>query len=330
MRLLRTPDECFAYIDFDFEPHYSMVKAPDGTDIRVHHIDEGPNDAEVLICLHGEPSWSYLYRKVIPIWVKAGYRVIAFDLVGFGKSDKPADINDLTYQRQVAWTQQWLDGLDIKDINLICHDWGGMIGMRLLATDMARYKRVVAANTLLLDSSHLDDAASAQLKAAHPSIAVPDAETVQRLLASGDPLAVSNWIKYAAENPGFSVRDVFEKIAMLTDSTALHGYVAPFPDTEYLAGPLSFPAQFPVFPHQALERLENARVWQVLGDYTKPFLTVFSDNDPVTRGHEEFFKTRIPGAAGITHTIIQGAGHYLQDERPDEFAQAVLEFLQAT
>ena len=327
MRILRTPEERFENISFDYKPHYSSVTAPDGTEIRVHHIDEGERDAKVLVCLHGEPSWSYLYRKVVPLWVDAGYRVIAFDLVGFGKSDKPVETTDLTYAQQVDWTQQWLDQLGLDAINLVCHDWGGMIGMRIVAADMSRFTRIVAGNTLLLDSSHLPDDVSADLEAKHPSISVPDAETVERLLAIGDPLAVSHWIKYAAENPDFNVRDVFQKIAHIDDPDALAGYDAPFPDQRYLAGPLSFPREFPIFPHQAHERATNSEVWRTLGSYGNPVLTVFSDNDPVTKGHEEFFKTRLPGAKDVQHVMIKGAGHYLQDERPKEFADAVLDFL---
>jgi len=301
MNVLRTPDERFGgLLDFPYEPRYLQVPDGAGGLLRIHFIDEGPRDAEPVLMMHGEPSWSYLYRKMIPLFLEGGYRTVAPDLVGFGRSDKTADRADYTYNRHVDWMKAWLEQVDLQDITLVCQDWGGLIGLRLLAADPDRFARVVVANT---------------------GLPTGDARVSEGFL---------RWRNFSVETPEFNVGAIVNR-GTLSDlpKEVLRAYNAPFPDDTYKAGARIFPSLVPVTPDDPAAPA-NREAWEVLSRFERPFLTAFSDGDPITRGGEKIFQRRIPGAQGQPHTIIPGAGHFLQEDRGEEFARMVADFMNNT
>ncbi|HEY2702800.1 MAG TPA: haloalkane dehalogenase [Candidatus Dormibacteraeota bacterium] len=291
--VLRTPDERFAGLPgYPFEPHYLDV---DG--LRVHTVDEGPRDAAPVLLLHGEPSWSYLYRTMIPVLTAAGHRAVAPDLVGFGRSDKPAQRADYTYQRHVDWMRATVEALDLRDITLVGQDWGGLIGLRLVAEMPGRFARVVAANTFLPTG---DD----------------------------DPgPAFHRWRRYSQETPRFHAGGVVRGGCVTPLSPeVIAAYDAPFPDDRYLAGARQFPTLVPVTPDDPAAQ-PNREAWEELKRWTRPFLCAFSDQDPVTRGGDQLFRRLIPGAEGQPHTVIENGGHFLQEDRGERLAAVVVDFI---
>ncbi|OAO00634.1 haloalkane dehalogenase [Sphingomonadales bacterium EhC05] len=328
MDILRTPDSRFENLSgYDFEPHYSEITASDGTVLRMHHLDEGPRDGQVILCMHGQPSWSYLYRKMIPILTGAGFRVIAPDLIGFGKSDKPSHIDDYSYQSHVDWMNEWFRAMDISGVTLMCQDWGGLIGLRLVADNVDRFARLVIANTGLPSSKTVTEEMSEMLGKLYPTIPVPNAEMVGEQFASGLPGAFMYWVKYAAESPEFSVRGVFNLLSGIEDQAILDGYTAPHPDEAFSAGARKFPSCVPFMPHHKPDRDANDAAWEVLEKFEKPVLTAFSDGDPVTKGGETVFQDCIPGAKGVEHVTIKGGGHFLQEDCPEELSAAIINFI---
>jgi haloalkane dehalogenase len=297
MEALRTPDERFARLPgHPFAPRYVTLR--DG--LRVHHVDEGPRDAAPVLMLHGEPSWSYLYRKMIPLVAAAGHRVVAPDLVGFGRSDKPVRRDDYTYQRHVDWMRGVLEALDLRRVTLVCQDWGGLIGLRLVAEHPERFARVVAANTFL-----------------------PTGDT------PAGPAFLA-WQNYSQETPDFHVGGIVRG-GCATDLPAevVAAYDAPFPDDRYKAGARQFPLLVPTSPEDPAAG-PNRRAWEVLSRWEKPFLTAFSDSDPITRGADRLLQQAIPGAKGQPHTTIAGGGHFLQEDRGEELARVVVDFIART
>jgi haloalkane dehalogenase len=302
MKVLRTPDEQFANLpEFPFAPHYASVTAADGTELRVHSLDEGPRDAAPVLLMHGEPSWSFLYRRVIPVLVAAGHRVIAPDLVGFGRSDKPADIADYSYAAHVAWMSELVfDVLDLRDATFFGQDWGGLIGLRLVAAQPDRFARVVIGNTgLPTGDGNLTDAFFA-------------------------------WQKFAAETPELPIGQIIN-FGTLTDLApeVIAAYDAPFPDDDSKAGARVFPKLVPSTPDDP-ERDANLAAWTVLEQYTKPFLCAFSDGDPITGGGDAEFRRRVPGTQGLEHVTIAGGGHFLQEDCGPELGRVIAEFIAAT
>jgi len=302
MNILRTPDERFENLTgYPYEPNYVNVPDGEGGALRIHHVDTGQSDAEPVLLMHGEPSWSYLYRKMIPIIAGAGFRAIAPDLVGFGRSDKPVDRKDYSYQRHVDWMQAWLDKLDLHRITLVCQDWGGLIGLRLVARNPDRFSRVVVANTgLPTGDGHV-------------------------------PEALLMWRKYSQEVPKFDVGVIMTMAypkEPLTES-AIAAYNAPFPDDTYKEGARIFPSLVPITPDDPSSQA-NREAWEVLSLFDKPFVTMFSDGDPITRGGERIFQQRIPGAKDQPHITIKSAGHFLQENRGEEFARAIVDFMSRT
>jgi len=293
MDVLRTPDERFAGLPgYPFAPHYVAV---DG--LRVHHLDEGPPDGEVVLMLHGEPSWSYLYRKLVPVLTAAGHRAVAPDLVGFGRSDKPAQREDYTYARHVAWMRGTVEALDVRGITLVCQDWGGLIGLRLVAEMPDRFARVVAANTFLPTGDR----------------------------DPGD--AFRAWQQYSQTTPDFHVGGIVK--GGCVDELApevIAAYDAPFPDDRYKAGARQFPMLVPTRPDDPASEANRA-AWEVLARWDKPFLTAFGDSDAITRGADAVLQKLIPGAAGQPHTILERAGHFLQEDRGEELARVVVDFM---
>jgi haloalkane dehalogenase len=296
MEILRTPDDRFRQLPgYPFAPRYLDL----GT-MRMHYVDEGPREGAPVLLLHGEPSWSYLYRKMIPLLTAAGHRVVAPDLVGFGRSDKPVRREDYSYQRHVDWTRGVIEQLDLRGITLVCQDWGGLIGLRLAAEHEDRFARIVAANTFL------------------PTGDMPP----------GD--AFLTWRKFSQETPEFSVGRIVQGgcVTSLTPEVVA-AYDAPFPDDRYKAGARQFPALVPISPDDPASA-PNRRAWEVLNRWRKPFLTAFSDSDPITRGADGFLQQAIPGARGQPHTTIADAGHFLQEDKGEGLARVVIDFVART
>ncbi len=301
MEILRTPDDRFVDLpDYAFEPHYVEVAAPDGTSLRIHHVDEGAPDGQVVLLLHGEPSWSYLYRRMIPVLVDAGLRAVAIDLVGFGRSDKPSRREDYTYQAHIDWTWAAIEAIGLHGITLVGQDWGGLIGLRLVGEHPERFARVVAANTAL------------------PTGDQPP----------GD--AFLAWQRYSQETPELHVGRIVSG-GCVTDLTAdvVAAYDAPFPDETYKEGARQFPLLVPTSPDDPAAPA-NRRAWESLRRFDRPFLCAFSDSDAVTRGGDAPMRAEIPGAAGQLHTTIVGAGHFLQEDKGEELARVVADFVAAT
>jgi len=328
METLRTPDECFEKLPgYDFAPSYTEVADGDGGTLRIHCVDEGPRDGEPILCMHGQPSWSFLYRKMIPVFAEAGYRVLAPDLVGFGRSDKPTRREDYTYSNHVAWMTSWLEARDLRSLTLIGQDWGGLIGLRLVAEQTDRFARVVVANTALPDGSGVPEDAGPAMRKLYESLPVVKAtELGEKFAAKDGPPGFLYWRKYCAESPEFSVADVMRSIAGPGEDV-IAAYAAPFPEPRYEAGARQFPSLVPVFPDDP-EVAKNRQAWEVLRRFEKPLLTAFSDSDPVTAGAHERFQNEVPGAKGQPHTTIEGAGHFLQEEKGPELAAAVLRFVE--
>lgn len=301
MKTLRTPDERFAGLpDFPFEPHYAEVDDGEGGHLRMHYLDEGPEDAAPVLLVHGEPSWGFLYRHVIPPLVGAGHRVVVPDLVGFGRSDKPTEHSDYTYARHVAWLRQLVvDHLDLTGITFFGQDWGGLLGLCLVASDAGRFAGVVVSNTGL------------------PTGHGPASD------------AFLEWQRFSQDSPHFPIGRIIAGgcTSELSDEVVA-AYDAPFPEDAYTAGARIFPSLVPTSPEDPASDANKA-AWRALGDFERPFLVAFSDGDPVTRGGEAVFHAKVPGTRGQAHRTIEGAGHFVQEDRPAEVARAILDVLAA-
>lgn len=300
MKILRTPDARFANLpDYPFQPHYATIRDADGTEMRQHYVDEGPRNAAPVLLMHGEPSWSFLYRKMISGLVAKGHRVLAPDLIGFGKSDKPTEQSDYTFERHVKWMSDWLTALNLQNITLFCQDWGGLIGLRLVAAFPDRFARVVVGNTGLP-------------------------------VGTGMTEGFKQWLTFSQSVPELPIGEIVSMGTKNGLSDAVKAaYIAPFPDESYKAGARRFPALVPVTPEHA-SVAENKAAWDVLARYNKPFLTAFSDSDPVTKGGERAFQERVPGTKGQPHTIVKNAGHFLQEDAPDELVEIIHRFIAST
>jgi haloalkane dehalogenase len=298
MDVLRTPDERFASLpDFSFAAHYVDVPDGEGGRLRVHYLDEGPPGGDPVLLMHGEPSWCFLYRRMIPILVRAGLRIIAPDLVGFGRSDKPAARDDYTYQRHVDWMTALLETIDVADATLVGQDWGGLIGLRLVAAHPDRFARVVAANTFLPTGDR----------------------------DPGD--AFRAWQRFSQDTPTFGVGSIVNGgcTTQLTPEVVA-AYDAPFPDERFKEGARQFPLLVPITPEDPAAEA-NRQAWEVLRGWTKPFLTAFGDHDPITAGADRVLRAEIPGCEGQPHTTIEGAGHFLQEDRGAKLAAVIAAFV---
>ena len=290
---LRTPDSRFANLpDFDFAPHYVDIGS-----IRMHYVDEGPRDGNAVLLLHGEPSWSYLYRHMIPPLRDAGLRVIAPDLIGFGKSDKPRRKSDYSYAGHVAWMTNFIEALGLNDVTLFCQDWGSLIGLRVAAENGQRFARIALGNGGL---------------------------------PTGDedlPKAFMIWRAFARWSPWFPIGKILQKGTVKELSRAeVAAYDAPFPSSSYKAGTRAFPTLVPAAPNNPASEANRA-AWKVFQEWHKPFLTTFSNRDPITRGGEKKWQDNVPGAKGLEHVKIQNAGHFLQEDKGEELADVLLRFI---
>ncbi|MFO1392493.1 MAG: haloalkane dehalogenase [Steroidobacteraceae bacterium] len=289
MKILRTADARFEHIpDYPFAPHYHQL-----TDqLRLHYVDEGPRGAPPVLMMHGEPTWSYLYRHMIVPVAAAGLRVLAPDLIGFGKSDKPATKSDYNYAGHVAWMRHWLEALDLRDITLVCQDWGSLIGLRLAAELPGRFARVLLSNGGLPEGT-------------------------------GAPKAFRRWRAFARYSPLFPIGRIVQAATRRRLSPAeIAAYDAPFPANAHKAGARIFPALVPVEPDDVAVP-DQQRAWQAFEAWTKPFICCFSDGDPITRGGDAPFLRRVPGTKGQPHVTLHG-GHFIQEDDPEGFARAIL------
>jgi haloalkane dehalogenase len=296
MRVLRTPDDRFTGLpDFDYPPRYADVGG-----LRLAYVEAGPADGEPVLLLHGEPSWSFLYRTVMPVLAAAGLRAIAADLAGFGRSDKPADIGDHSYERHVEWIRALaFDHLDLRGLTLVGQDWGGLIGLRLVAEHPDRFSRVVAANTGL---------------------------------PTGDQQMPEVWLRFrevVRTAPVLSVSRLVQSGCQTSlPAAVLAAYDAPFPDPAYMAGPRAMPGLVPASPDDPAGPANRA-AWRQLSAWDKPFLVAFSDRDPITGGMAPVLKRAVPGASGIEHPVIEGAGHFLQEDAGEQLGAVIADFVRS-
>jgi haloalkane dehalogenase len=314
---LRTPDERFQNLpDYDFEPHYVHIEG-----FRIHYIDEGPADAAPILLMHGEPSWSYLYRNMIPILADAGHRVIVPDLVGFGRSDKPMRLEDYSYQMQVDIMTAFVKTVDLTEATLFCQDWGGLIGLRVVAEEPDRFARIVAANTGLPDAGGIIGYIGPTLFRLR--VWMEGKVTPEELAEETNFI---RWVAYSKTAPEFPVGGIVQMGATTElPPEVIAAYDAPFPDDSYKAGARVMPSLVPT------QLAKNHEVWQqVFEKWEKPFLTSFSDSDPITHGQDKVFQSRVPGAKGQPHVTIKGAAHFLQEDNGEELCRIILDFIERT
>jgi haloalkane dehalogenase len=299
--VLRTPDARFAQLaEYPFAPHYTVIRDAALGSLRQHYIDEGPRDGQVILLMHGEPTWSYLYRKMIPPLAAAGYRVIAPDLIGFGKSDKPARKSDYTYARMVGWMHGFLEALDLNEITLFCQDWGGLIGLRLVADAPDRFRRVVTSNTALPDG------------------------TIDM------PQMFARWRRFSRLSPVFPIGKIVSGgSAKGISADAQRAYDAPFPSGRYKAGARQLPSLVPITRDDP-GAVANRKAWESLARFDRPFLTLFGDSDPITGGRDAEMQAKIPGTRGQAHRIIPQTGHFCQEDSGEVLAAAVVDFIRVT
>jgi haloalkane dehalogenase len=301
MRLLRTPEDRFGDLpDFPYPPRYAELPGDDGqASLRMAYVTDGPSDGPVVLLLHGEPSWSFLYRSMLPVLARAGLRAIAPDLPGFGRSDKPADVADHSYARHVEWMRAFaFDALDLRDVTLVGQDWGGLIGLRLAAEHPDRFADLVAANTGLPTGDQ----------------DMPEAWwSFRRAVERAAALDIGRFVQSGCRH-------------RLTPAERA-AYDAPFPEEAYKAGPRAMPLLVPTRPDDPASEA-NRQAWQVLARWDKPFLCAFSDGDPITGAMAPVLHKTVPGAAGREHPVITGAGHFLQEDAGERLASEVVRFLQ--
>ena len=301
MQVLRTPDVRFKDLkDYPFAANYLNIDDTESGQLRVHYLDEGPSEAHPVLCMHGEPSWSYLYRHMIPVFTSAGHRVIAPDLVGFGRSDKPTQQQDYTYQRHVDWMASVLEQLDLSKTTLFGQDWGGLIGLRLLARMPERFARLVVGNTAL---------------------------------PTGDqPMgpAFESWRAYSQSVEDFNAgRIVYGGTTSKLTEAEVAAYNAPFPDDRYKAGARRFPMLVPSEPDDPAAE-PNRAAWRELRQLDLPVLTLFGADDRVMAGIEKVFQSQMPGAKGHDHIVLPDAGHFLQEDVGPELARRMILFIDKT
>ena len=353
MEVLRTPDSCFENIkDYPFEPVYTNIETKDGTILRIHHIDEGPKDGPILLAMHGQPVWSYLYAKMIPILTEAGIRVIAPDLVGYGKSDKPAARGDYSYQNQVDWMGEWLKVNDFKNLTFFGQDWGGLIGLRMVAADSDRFSKVAMGNTGLPYNPNAPQEVIDEVKAFKASNKKITLFSMARELSKMDnskhvATKFMYWQKYTwdtknlpiglinsmqmdsqfAKSPVKAFIHLFlqrlglEKISPFY-TNLMKAYEAPFPNPSYKMATRAMPSHVPMIPDQSLDAQKKAREFFKTSD--KPFLAVFAGNDPVTNGAEKDVLRMAPNAKSAPHI---GGGHFFQWTKAKPLSKILIDFI---
>lgn len=299
MEIRRTPDERFAKLEgYSYKPNYTEIVDADGTRLRINHVDEGPRDAKPILLIHGNPTWSYLYRKMIDPLVAAGHRVVAVDLVGCGRSDKPLLKSDYTLARHYDWMSKWLAAVDLKNITLFCQDWGGTIGLYLVSAYPERFDRVIASNT-----------------------GMPEGQ--------GESEFMKMWVGMMKSATTFPFPMLPQGMVHKLTEGEFAAYRAPFPSDEYMSGIISFPILIAVQPDNPGVPL-NKKAWEGLEKFDKPFLTLFGDLDPVAKGADVNMQKRIPGAKGQAHHVFPNAHHFIQEDVPEGLVEHILRFIKTT
>lgn len=301
MQILTTPESEFEQIaDFPYTPQYVNVTNTIDGELRMAYYQTGPNDGHTILLLHGEPTWGYLYRHMMPILADAGFNVVVPDLIGFGRSDKPTRLDDYTYARHLIWLTDWFNQVVKGPSTLFCQDWGGLLGLRLVAKMPERFSGVMASNTGLPTGEHT------------PSD------------------AFLNWRRFSQDVPVFPPAGIVKGATVSTLSQqTLDAYNAPFPSEEYKAGARKFPLLVPATPDDP-QTQANRDAWESLGKFYKPFMTAFSDSDPVTAGGDIIMQNRIPGCNGIQHTTVKNGGHFVQEDKGEELALLLIDFIRKT
>jgi len=353
MKILRTPDKYFENLkDYPFNPIYTNISAADGTEIRIHHIDEGPKDGPILLAMHGQPVWSYLYARMIPYLTKAGIRVIAPDLVGYGKSDKPATREDYSYQNQVDWMGAWLTKNDFKNLTFFGQDWGGLIGLRMVAADPDRFVKIAMGNTGLPYNPDVPQEVIDEIKAFRTSNKKISFFTMAKNISKMDKTKhfatkFMYWQKFSWESKNMPIgflnsMQMEDKLAKSKVKAYVHllfqglglekfspfstdlikAYEAPFPDPSYKMGPRAMPSQVPSIPDQSLEAQRKAR--EFFRTSNMPFLSVFAGNDPVTNGIEKDVLKMAPNAISAPHI---GGGHFFQWTKAELLSNVLIKFI---
>ena len=353
MKILRTPDTSFQNLkDYPFKPHYTEIIIDANQPLRVHHIDEGPDDAPILLCLHGQPVWSYLYRKMIPILNDNGIRVIAPDLPGYGKSDKPSRREDYSYQNQVDWMTSWLEVNDFSNLTFFGQDWGGLIGLRMVANQPHKFNGIVISNTGLPYNPNTPEEIINEVNKIRDEEPTPTLIEMAKHLNKTDKKGASAfayWQKYCWETQdipiGIMMSTMIERrkgkvitaLDMLMFNLGLKNispfrselnkaYEAPFPNKQYKMCPRAMPSQVPTLSSDPSMDAQ-AKAWDFYRKFEKPFLCAFSSDDPVTRGADKKFKNEVPGAKNQKHCIINKGGHFIQENKPDEISKVISDFI---
>jgi len=311
MQVIRTPDEHFSNLpDYPFEPNYAEIPDLEGGSLRMHYVDEGPRDAPPVVFIHGNPSWSFIWRKMIPSVVAAGYRAIAVDLIGMGRSDKPTRMEDFSVARHVEWTRSALiDVLDLRDMTLVLHDWGGIVGLRILHHHPDRVARVCLTNSGLF----LRDPSEPMPEKIKPSGPFADFQKMVR--------ETPDWPHWEMLRLGLCVNEVPQEI--------MDAYHAPYPSPEFLCGNRQFTQLLATTPDNP-QLPANWEAWQTVKRFDRPMLTIFSEQDMVAKGSEKRFIEEVPGCKGQPHVILDGAGHFLQEDLPETWLEHFMPWLAAT
>lgn len=313
--IVRTPDQAFENLtDYPFAANYV-----DSLGYRIHYVDEGPRDGQVVLLMHGQPSWSYLYRHMIPVLANAGFRVIAPDNVGFGKSDKPVNTGDHTYQMHIDVMSNFVEKLSLENVTFFGQDWGGLIGLRVVETSPSRFSRIMLSNTALPAASGIQGWLGFPLF----RLSVWTEGNVQELDADSEDFNFTQWVAYARHTENFDFEGLFQRGTTRTLSDdELAGYAAPYPSNEYIAGVRIFPTLV------ASQLRQNQKVMdEFYANWEKPFLTAFGTKDVIMAGRDKVWQTTVPGAKSQPHTLVEGAKHFIQDDSPDEISRLLIEFI---
>jgi len=301
MKVLQTPESAFSKItDFPYTPQYVQVTDTVSSEITMAYYQAGPKDGHTILLMHGEPTWAYLYRKMIPLLAEAGFNVLVPDLIGFGRSDKPTRREDYTYARHVIWVKEWFNQAVKGPVTLFCQDWGGLLGLRLVADMPDQFAGVMVSNTGL------------------PTGDAPPSD------------AFIKWRRFSQDVPVFPTSSIIQggTVTELSQQT-MNAYDAPFPSEEYKAAARIFPLLVPVSSDNA-QAQANRNAWEKLKQFDRPFMTAFGDSDPVTAGGDRLFQKLIPGCQGISHATIEGGGHFIQEDKGEELAALLEQFIKTT
>ena len=301
MQVLKTPESAFNKItDFPYSPCFTEITDTVSSEMTMAHYQCGPEDGHTVLLMHGEPTWAYLYRKMMPVLAEAGFNVIAPDLIGFGRSDKPVRKEDYSYARHLIWIKDWFTQVVKGPTTLFCQDWGGLLGLRLVADMPDYFSGVMVSNTGLPTGDY------------SPSE------------------AFIKWRRFSQDVPIFPTSTIIQNgTTTELDEATLNAYDAPFPDEQYKAGARMFPLLVPTSPDSA-EAQANKQAWDKLKQFKKPFITAFGDSDPITKGGDKLFQKLIPGCKDMTHRLVENGGHFIQEDQGELLANLLIQFIKET